>query len=332
VGLSAAATAAAIRGAICAIGSHSYFIDRAGDPMRLATDPVLDPYLPIGQRFDGLLHAAMLEAIGDSLPLLSGARLQCLIGLPEPRPGLPADLSNSVQAAVVKEFGFPSASMHVVQRGHAAGLMAIQAAAQRIQSGQADVCLAAGVDSYHDPDTLEWLDEAGLLMSSVTRNAFPPGEGAGACCIADRNWMARQGLLPLATVAAATTTFEPNAIRSSEICLGEGLTAAIQGVINTLHLPHERITASYCDINGERYRNEEYVYTLLRVQSGYVNAHDYECPADCWGDVGAASGPLFACLAIEAFQRGYDKGPRPLLWASSESGHRAAVLLTSAPG
>lgn len=332
MGLSAAASAAAIRGAICAVGSHSYFIDRAGDPMRLASDPVLDPHLPIGQRIGGLLHAAMLEAIGDALPLLSGARSQCLIGLPEPRPGLPPDLANSVHAAVVKEFGFPTASTHVLQRGHAAGLMAIQAAAQRIKSGQADVCVAAGVDSYHDPDTLEWLDEAGLLMSSLTRNAFPPGEGAGACLIASRDWMTHQGLLLLSTVAAATTTFEPKAIRSPEICVGEGLTAAIQGVIDTLHLPHERITASYCDINGERYRNEEYVYTLLRVQDGYVDAHDYECPADCWGDVGAASGPLFACLAIEASRRGYDKGPHPLLWASSEGGHRTAVLLTSAPG
>jgi 3-oxoacyl-[acyl-carrier-protein] synthase-1 len=300
--------------------------------MRLASDAVLDPRLPIGQRFNSLLQAAMLEAIGDALPWLGSARFQCLIGLPEPRPGLPANLANSLHESVVKTFEFPPASTHVLQRGHAAGLMAIQAAAHRIQSGHADVCIAAGVDSYHDPETLEWLDAAGLLMSSLTRNAFPPGEGAGACFIASRSWITHHGLLPLSTIAAAATTFEPKAIRSREICLGEGLTEAIRAIINTLRLPHERITASYCDINGERYRNEEYVYTLLRLQDGYVNAHDYECPADCWGDVGAASGPLFACLAIQASRRGYAKGPLPLLWAGSESGHRAAVLLNSAAG
>jgi 3-oxoacyl-[acyl-carrier-protein] synthase-1 len=51
------------------------------------------------------------------------------------------------------------------------------------------------------------------------------------------------------------------------------------------------------------------------------------CPADCWGDVGAASGPLFLSLAVEASQRGYSKGPYAVMFAGSESGYRAAALI-----
>jgi 3-oxoacyl-[acyl-carrier-protein] synthase I len=56
----------------------------------------------------------------------------------------------------------------------------------------------------------------------------------------------------------------------------------------------------------------------------------YLSPAECWGDVGAASGPLFAMLACQAVMRSYAKGPRTLLWTSSEGGQRAVALLESA--
>ena len=126
---------------------------------------------------------------------------------------------------------------------------------------------------------------------------------------------------------SAATAIEPHPLRSTEPCLGEGLTAAFSAVIGNLQLPHEIITATYCDLNGERYRNEEFVYAMFRTQAGFVDANDYISPADCWGDVGAASGPLFAVLAIAARLRGYAKGAYPLLWAGSDSGYRSAVAL-----
>ena len=67
---------------------------------------------------------------------------------------------------------------------------------------------------------------------------------------------------------------------------------------------------------------------MMRTQDGFVDPHDYLSPADCWGDVGAASGLLFAVLAVVSGLRGYAKGHYPLMWAGSDSGHRAAVALT----
>ena len=45
--------------------------------------------------------------------------------------------------------------------------------------------------------------------------------------------------------------------------------------------------------------------------------------------MGSASLPLFAALACEASVRGYARGVRTMLWASSEGGDRGAVVLES---
>lgn len=73
-----------------------------------------------------------------------------------------------------------------------------------------------------------------------------------------------------------------------------------------------KIDATLCDQNGEAYRADEFGFMLARTSEGFVNPADFEAPADCWGDVGAASGPLFVVLAAMAAKKGYAKGPRTL--------------------
>jgi 3-oxoacyl-[acyl-carrier-protein] synthase-1 len=131
----------------------------------------------------------------------------------------------------------------------------------------------------------------------------------------------------LAWIIAAATTMEKNRIKTDDICIGEGLSETISNVSSSLKLPEEKINATYCDLNGERYRSEEFMFTALRSQLAFVNILDNLTPTDCGGDAGAASGPLFAALAIASGLRGYAQGPRSLLWAGSESGQRSAVLL-----
>lgn len=328
LGLDAAATAAAVRAGISGISVHPKFLDKADEPMAFASDALLDEHLPLAERMAQMLASVLAEA-GDGTAVTGrGVRTACWVGLPEARAGIDESVGRACSAAFTKA-GLPVPQ--VLARGHAAGLMALQAAAQCIASRAADLAWVAGVDSYQDARTLTVLDQAGWLMSAIHRNGFPPGEGAGACLLASRAAAQRLGLPLLGTVTAVSTAMEPVSIRNTEsVCVGAGLTTAFREVIATLRLPGEPITATYCDLNGQRYRNEELVYTLLRTQEAFVDAHDYLCPADCWGDVGAASGPLFVALAVAAAQRGYSKGPRPLLWAGSESGHRSAALLNLA--
>ena len=82
-----------------------------------------------------------------------------------------------------------------------------------------------------------------------------------------------------------------------------------------------------CDQNGEAYRADELGFMLVRLSERFRGGSDFLAPADCWGDVGAASVPLFVILAAAAAERGYARGPHYLVWASSEGGERGAALL-----
>ena len=331
LGFNAAASAAAVRGAISAIGEHPFFIDKVGEPISMACDAGLAADLAAGlditHRMKTMLLAAINEAFGNASLSWKGISIPCWIGFPEPRPGLLPDVVRSVSSSVVTEFGIGQQQVYMLQKGHSSGLMAMQNAATLISSGEMDICLVAGVDSYHSRMTLDWLDAMGMLLSTKNRNGFIPGEAASACLLASRAAVNRYQLPVLASITAAATGIEPHPIRGEEVCIGEGLSAVLKDIIASLRRQQQVITATYCDLNGERYRNEEFVYTLLRTQEGFIDAHDYQCPADCWGDVGAASGLLFVSLAVASKQRGYAKGSIPVCWAGSESGYRAAVLL-----
>lgn len=205
--------------------------------------------------------------------------------------------------------------------------MALQAAAEAVSRREVEVALVIGIDSYHDAQTIRSLDTRRRLMAARNPSGFPPGEAAGACLLLTRAAASRRGLPILARVRSASTAVEAHPLRSNDPCLGEALTAVIDAVAASLEVSHGKISTAYCDLNGERYRNEEFVYALMRTQAAFDDAHDYVSPADCWGDVGAASGPLFAVLAIASGLRSYSKGRFPLLWAGSDSGLRSAVLL-----
>lgn len=324
VGLSSAATATAVRGAISGIALHPKFIDRDDEPVCFASDPLLDVDVPLIDRSLTLIRSAAAEA---SLPLLSKGGIvdRIYVALPEARSGLPADFESAMVRRLDAEVWLPSRNIVVSSRGHAGGLIAMQAAAQALERGEIGVALVLAVDSYHHPLSLSSLDLHRRLMSARNPGGFPPGEGAGACLLANSGSLARYGLKPLAWVRAACTAIEPSPLRSAEPCTGQGLTAVIAAVARDTARHGDVISATYCDLNGERYRSEEFLYSLMRTQEAFANAHDYVAPADCWGDVGAASGPLLMSLAVEVGRTEPARGRTPLLWASSDRGDRAAI-------
>jgi 3-oxoacyl-[acyl-carrier-protein] synthase I len=186
------------------------------------------------------------------------------------------------------------------------------------------------VDSYFHPDTMEWLDENRQLAGAVSRSGFVPGEGAGFCLLTADGALKRLGFRSLARVVSVGLGRETKLIKTSTICLGEGLTAAVREAVTELQPPAESISDVVCDINGERYRGEEWGFVCLRLPRYFDNPTAYLSPADSWGDVGAASLPLFAMLACQASARGYSKGSRAMLWASSEGGLRGACVIETA--
>lgn len=330
LGVLAAPSAAAYRAGISGMGEHSFMIDRMGDPMPGALDVQLDPGLMGSERLLALAETALREACAPLYdPKTFHIRLPLYLGLPELRPGFSEQDAAMVRSGLTRFEGLPItiSEVNVYTQGHAAGLAALAKATEKIQQGEYEACLVGGVDSYFQPDTMEWLDENRQLAGAVSRSAFVPGEGAGFCLLMTERARTRLGLGALARVLVVTTARETKLIKTSDICLGAALTSVVKNAIAGLSSSSGRINAVICDINGERYRGEEWGFVCLRLPQYFDDPTAYDSPADCWGDMGAASAPLFAMLACQAAARGYAKGPRTLLWASSECGLRGAAVL-----
>ncbi len=332
IGESALATAAAVRAGIPNFAEHPYMIDSRGDPFVAAMAPYLASVLENERRMIELARMAAKDAMAVVVAVSDLREVGMIVGLPSPRPGLRPDLVTRVGQQLANETfdGIRVTGVKVLPHGHSAGLMAIGTACRELRDGTAAFLLAGGVDSYIDADTLEWLDDCERLHIPTNAWGFLPGEAAGFCLLCSVATAERHGLKVLGKIAAMATANEPNRIYTETVCIGEGLTQVVRRVLG--FMPQgAKIDATLCDQNGEAYRADEFGFMLARTSEGFVNPSDFEAPADCWGDVGAASGPLFVVLAAMAAKKGYAKGPRTLLWTSSESGERSAVLFEADP-
>jgi 3-oxoacyl-[acyl-carrier-protein] synthase-1 len=330
IGRDAWSSAAAARAGISAFVEHPYLIDTAGDPMRVAMAPWLEMEVDGTNRFAALLRPALTQALEPLEGARSSAvRVALALALPIPRPGLPDNLERALRASVVTEFPNRFSTIVTFPSGHAAGFVAMRAVCEKIAVSAFDACVVAGVDSYLSPDTLEWLESNDQLHSAGTLNnawGFIPGEGAGAALLVNENVASRLRADPLATVLSVGTGFEPNRIKTETVCIGEGLTAAFRRGLSGLPLGAQ-VTDVFCDMNGEPYRADEFGFACLRTKEAFVSASDFVAPAEIWGDVSAASGPLCVVLSVVAGKKAYANGSYAFLWASSESGERGASLL-----
>lgn len=322
VGLTAESCAAAVRAGISRLKEYPW-IDPRGQPIVLATDARLDRNTEARERMVAMVEHVLAEACAklDRTPT-SPSLLRVLLALPETRPGFSEKDASWVLEIIRSRFR-PSRSKVTVElagRGHAG---AVQAVAKALARDDRDAMfLIVGADSHHHVDTFQWLDRERRLARATIRNGFVPGEGAGCIALASVELVRRLQLARLAIVRGAQMAQETQLRESETGSLGVAMSRAVEA----LHLPNESVDAIYLDLNGERYRSEEWGFVALRA-SRLWKSLDYFAPADSWGDIGAAFGALAAVLAVQSFVRRYSTGPRALILAGSESGSRGAMLI-----
>jgi 3-oxoacyl-[acyl-carrier-protein] synthase-1 len=308
---------------------HPLMADVEGRPVLVASCPWFDAKFSTGAR----IRTALIDAVREALRPLAAAdeppSCTALVNLPLTRPGLPDDLVERIRRDVMDAFPTRFEGVAVAARGHAGALMALRTGISALKAATVDACIVAGSDSYFDLESLEWLEETEQLHGAGRRNnawGFVPGEAAGAILILRADNANRLGLPILARIAAVGLGHEDKLIRTGSVCLGLGLTGAFREVF--AHLSRQRVTDTYCDMNGEPYRADEYGFAVTRTREHFVAPDEFVAPADCWGDVGAASAPLGVLLAVIALQKAYAKGDVALVWASSDTGERGAALVT----
>jgi 3-oxoacyl-[acyl-carrier-protein] synthase-1 len=333
LGLNAESTAAAVRAALSSFAEFP-FIMANGEPVVVSADAELDARVEGRERLVPMIASAIDEAT-RTLAQASPYRGPCylLLALPEARPGFSDDDAQWIKSAVVSLLRVPDWQVRagLVGRGHAGTIQAIQRVAQESARGVDGLFLVVGADSYHHADTFVWLEQNRRFAQPAIRSGFIPGEGAACLVLASSDLRSQMGAEPLATLAGVGLAQETFLRNSETGSFGAGMTEAVRAATSGLQLPSEAIDTLYSDINGERYRSEEWGFVAMNTYPVWKSL-EYEAPASSWGDVGASFGTLAAVLAVQSYVRGYARGPRALVMAGSDSGVRGAMVLQGPNG
>ena len=315
--------AAAVRAGISRVESHPFLVDSGGAPIRGAFDETIDEQASAVERMHALASHALLgleERLERPLPPLS-----LLLALPEHRPGFDEKDQLALESSLQRHQGrLTFNSVRTVAQGHAGGLEALRLAADVTPRLPEGLCVVGGIASYLDPRTIAWLSSNRQLIRPDSRTGFFPGEAAFFALFASQQTRRSLGSESLATVHGAGSAMEPRRIRSDLDNLGRGLTDAIRQACSGVDGLIDQV---YSDINGERYRAEEWGLAILNTSQWFRNPAGYIAPAGQWGDLGAATGLALTSLAAESWRRGYSAGPLAMLIAGSEAGLRGAVVL-----
>ncbi|HXT79170.1 MAG TPA: hypothetical protein VN702_06375 [Acetobacteraceae bacterium] len=317
VGLDAPSTAAAQRAGIAGHAAHPFMVNQVGDKMIVSRVPWGEDGADGVARMLALAEPAARQAIAAAP---NGRPFDMLLALPEPRPGLPDGFAAKIATRLAERLGVPVRTGKLCADGHAAGLSLMGEAVAAVARDPEALVLVGGVDTWLVPETLEWLDGLETLHSVAMPWGFCPGEAAAFCLFGADG----AGRLSIEGAGQAT---EANRIRTETVCTGDALTIAWRDALARVAGTAHRIDQIWCDLNGEPYRGDEIGFSVLRTREHLAEDIDIATPADCWGDVGAATGPLLVIAAAFAAAKAYAPGPLSLVSASSISGRRAALLL-----
>jgi 3-oxoacyl-[acyl-carrier-protein] synthase-1 len=223
-----------------------------------------------------------------------------------------------------------AASITTHARGHASLGFALRKAGELLTTARPDAVVIGGVDGYYDPDVVDDLVDEGRLFDGENLDSFIPGEGA-AFLVLTRPHVARRLNGPLARVEAIGTQYEPAHWGTGLPSIGLGLSRALRPISD--RLASERRTADLwlADVTNENHRVHEWSLAYPRACAGVTGeGTELQFLPSLLGDLGAATMPTGAVVAVEAFLRGDPGASTCVLTGSSDAGDRAAVLLARA--
>lgn len=305
--------------------------DPEGEPVTMAFDRTLDPYLVGEERAARLGALALGEIVGRIGSAAARAlRAHVVLSFPEPLAGkrdAGVLLAHAMRDVLRETFGSPE--VELVSRGAAGLAYALPSALAALARGEIDAIVAGGVHSDYDPAIIASLAAERRLFSPAAPDALVPGEGAAFVLVTRDDLAPRLGLKPLARIFAVAS--ETNGAPAD--AAGRGFeSTAIASVIReaTGDLPDEiQVGWAVTDTTFEHARVRELYSALTRTHRRFGPPLVVDSPAQRLGHLGAAAFGLELSFMAVSLARGFAPCPFGLALAASDGGERGAVLVGS---
>jgi 3-oxoacyl-[acyl-carrier-protein] synthase-1 len=263
-----------------------------------------------------------LEQIGEPSPVDEVGRALRILDIAARMADLPENVRNSLN------------TLRVSIAGHAAVIELYQHAQSDLESGRVDLAIVGGVDSLIGHATLTWLYLTGRLKGAESPAGLLPGEAAALVALGTRSTSGQPTSPPraridhVATLSSATQFLSgAPADGQSQFQIMRALRAALGGSSDTQW--------PIVDQNGEVFRASDWGCSLVRLRAAGGAADDGAnawYPAASFGDVGAASGAVATCMAVEAHERGYAPSRHAMILSNSDGSARAGCVVSAFEG
>jgi 3-oxoacyl-[acyl-carrier-protein] synthase-1 len=275
------------------------------------------------------LQADLLATV-EKLP----AKPPLFLSLPDLHGGSEIDAKKFLPwLALQTEEKFFDASQSLVAAGWAGRAGAIKTLVQAVgflQANPGSLVLTGGVDCFDDPVILQRLELAKRLRTTRNLDGLIPGEGAGFLLLGDAQSGKLHNLTSIATIAFPSVGKETEALDNPEAQPGKGLAEVLKSLFaDNPNL--QPVTDFYTTKNGEFYWEKEFVEAFKPNKDAFASAVNKYEPAEIFGDIGAAFSPVLIALAAHGLHEKHYLTAPVLVYASSDTGDRAATLVSLPP-
>ncbi len=333
LGFNSAMTSASVGAGISSYEISDHYHNHAGEPitLSLAPDELFTNPFEIDEgdyysvQYDRIIKLSIL-ALREIFSQQSVERpVPLILAMAESQVGVVPVLSKLLIQNLLSQPDLLIAqnSVRPTYTGRAGGIEGLDLAFRYLYDADEDYVLVGGSDSHLSAARLNRLDEQRRLLAPGSADGFAPGEG-GAFILLTRHpacALCRHGqIIALSPPGIAN---EPGHLFSDEPCKGEGLDKAFKKALKGY--TGGAISTVYSSMNGEHYWAKEYGVAMIRNAPHFGDKVTVEHPADCYGDLGSASGSALIGLAAERLFRQTDAAC--LIYGSSDNGWRAATLM-----
>jgi 3-oxoacyl-[acyl-carrier-protein] synthase I len=333
VGHDAPMTAAAVRAGISRFSEFDDYLDGSDNPITVAQikgieDDNRDTTARLSSIASICLETLLAEYFHYSARRYSQFHL--FLGVSsEERPGPRFEERCAYPLQRIVEKWADTAELQAIPQGNASLQFAFEQAAQQIENDPAALCIIGGIDSLIRDSTLNWFEQHSRLKSITygRQQGLIAGEAVGFMIIEDQI-QARQANRPvLARITGLGLAEEPTPRASIATSRGTGLTAACRSALDGGK--DKDIRAVFGDLNGENPRALEWSITESRCFKSKDQIRQLWTPANCYGDIGAASGAVLATIAAQGLVRGWLQSP-VMIFCSDDHGPCGALVLENA--